>query len=417
MKLLWITNIPLPEAKAKLTGNPELKATGGWLIGAANALLEMDNVQLYVASVSPLVKKLEIIKGDKIVHLIIPFGKGNEGYNKDYESYWRDIQEKVRPDVVHIHGTEYTHGLSYVRACGSKNVVVSIQGMKSVYARYYLAGICVWDVLRNMTFHDFIKGGLYSEKKLFDKTGKFEVELLKEVNHIIGRTSWDRSNTWAINPKAKYHFCNETLRAPFYNGDTWSIETCVKHRIFVSQANYPIKGFHQIVKALPIILRHFPDTTVHVAGADPTEWNGISGFLHYNGYGRYLRSLIKSNNVQNAIQFVGALDAEQMKREYLNSNVFVSPSAIENSPNSLGEAQILGTPCISSYVGGVCDMMVGNEDNLYRFEEVEMLAEKVINIFSNSHSRGNMIDEAKHRHSPQINSQALYNIYKQIVEE
>lgn len=417
MKILWITNIPLPEAKAKLTGNPELKATGGWLIGAANALLEKNDVQLYVASVSSLVNKLEIIEGNKVVHFLIPFGNGNEGYNKDYESFWQDVQEMVRPDVVHIHGTEYTHGLSYVRACGSKNVVVSIQGMKSVYARYYLAGICAWDVLRNMTFHDCIKGGLFRGQRLFEKTGRYEVELLKSVNHIIGRTSWDRSNTWAINPEAKYHFCNETLRDPFYNGDTWSFETCVKHRIFVSQANYPIKGFHQLVKALPIILRQYPDTTVHVAGADPTTWKGFSGFLHYNGYGRYLKRLIQSNNVQDAIHFVGALDAEQMKREYLNCNVFVSPSAIENSPNSLGEAQILGTPCISSYVGGVRDMMIGNEENMYRFEEVEMLADKIVNIFSNPHTRGCMMEEAKLRHSPRINSQTLYNIYQQIVKE
>lgn len=67
-----------------------------------------------------------------------------------------------------------------------------------------------------------------------------------------------------------------------------------------------------------------------------------------------------------------------MKQEYLNANVFICPSSLENSPNSLGEAQILGTPCLASYVGGIPDMMFGNEGYLYRFEEIEMLAERFV---------------------------------------
>jgi glycosyltransferase involved in cell wall biosynthesis len=41
-----------------------------------------------------------------------------------------------------------------------------------------------------------------------------------------------------------------------------------------------------------------------------------------------------------------------MKSEYLNCKVFVSPSPIENSPNSVWDAEILGVPTVASYVGG-----------------------------------------------------------------
>ena len=37
MKILWITNILFPEAEQLLNGAGELKATGGWMLGAANA--------------------------------------------------------------------------------------------------------------------------------------------------------------------------------------------------------------------------------------------------------------------------------------------------------------------------------------------------------------------------------------------
>ena len=52
---------------------------------------------------------------------------------------------------------------------------------------------------------------------------------------------------------------------------------------------------------------------------------------------------------------------------YLKSNLFVCCSAIENSPNSLGEAQLLGMPYVASFVGGVPEIAGMNADVLYRF--------------------------------------------------
>ena len=137
MNVLWITNILFPEAIAKLTGSNELKATGGWLLGSAKMLEQDIRIKLSVAAVSPLVRKLRVIQGVKTTYYILPYGKGNQKYNKDYEPIWQEVKALVQPDVVHLHGTEYTHGLAYINACGSENMVVSIQGMKSAYYYYY----------------------------------------------------------------------------------------------------------------------------------------------------------------------------------------------------------------------------------------------------------------------------------------
>ena len=66
MNVLWITNILFPEAERMLTGTGELKSSGGWMLGAANALLQNCKIELAVASVSDKVKKLTRIKGEKI---------------------------------------------------------------------------------------------------------------------------------------------------------------------------------------------------------------------------------------------------------------------------------------------------------------------------------------------------------------
>ncbi len=417
MKVLWITNILFPEADSLLKGSGELKASGGWMLGAAEALLQCGGVELYVASVSPKVNELTRLQGEKIVYYLLPSGKGNQRINKEYEPCWKRVQVEVLPDVVHIHGTEYSQGYAYMTACGAENVVISIQGLTSAYRYYYYYGMTKYDIFRNLTVRDLIKGTVIKGQREFKRRSRYEIAAIKLSHHIIGRTSWDKARVWAINPDAQYHFCNETLRPEFYDGPKWDYDSCIKHSIFVSQASYPIKGFHQLLRAMPLILRHYPDTTIRVAGDDITRLKSAKDIIHYSGYGRFINSLIRKYNLADKVTFTGNLNGSGMKREYLNTNVFVCPSTIENSPNSLGEAQILGTPCLASYVGGVVDMMKGNENNIYRFEEFEMLAEKVCRVFADKARQVNMQEFAFKRHNPIANCERLHAIYKSIVSK
>ena len=416
MKVLWITNILFPEAEQLLTGHGELKSSGGWMLGSAEALLLNLDIKLTVATVSTKVKSLTKLEGSKMTYYILPMGRGNQRINPEYEPLWKQIKFEVRPDVIHIHGTEFSHGLAYMRACGSNNVVISIQGMTSAY-HYYYYGMSKSDVYRNMTLRDVLRGSIIDGQRQFKRRAKYEIEMLRMANHVIGRTSWDKAHVWAINPDAKYHFCNETLRPEFYDGSQWSYEKCHKHTIFLSQAGYPLKGLHQLLKAMPLVLAHFPDTTIRVSGANITKCDSFRAWLHFSGYGRYIKNLIRRLHLEDKVRFVGNKNAEEMKQEYLASNVFICPSAIENSPNSLGEAQILGVPCIASYVGGIPDMMKGNEDNLYRFEEVEMLAEKICQVFMTLEKQVDMRDHATIRHNHEMNSMQLLHIYKTIINE
>ena len=54
------------------------------------------------------------------------------------------------------------------------------------------------------------------------------------------------------------------------------------------------------------------------------------------------------------------------------------------SPNSVGEAMILGTPVVSSDVGGVKNMLTHNEEGfLYQHDAPYMLAFYVMELFEN----------------------------------
>jgi len=416
MKILWITNSPFPEAYQML--NLEAPVTVGWVHSAANALLDgNDHIELGVASFFRG-KEMKELKSGRIIHYLIPDvlkAKPNDASN-DY--LWHSLNEKFKPDVIHIHGTEYPHAYSFVRACGSDRVVVSIQGLVSVYERYYYGGIGKVDLLKSTTIRDLIRfDTLFAQHKKMKKRGEFERLLIEKVSHFIGRTSWDHDHVWAVNPKAGYHFCNETLRPSFYKSQ-WSLEKSERYSIFISQAHYPIKGFHQMVKALPIILEHFPQTKVYVAGNNFFSDRG----LRINGFGYYVNRLIKLHKLEGKITFTGLLSEEEMSQRFLQSHVFVCPSAIENSPNSVGEAQLLGVPCISAVTGGTADMIEHGETGLlYRFEEVEMLASSVCQIFADKElalkiSKGGRAC-AKVRHHKTRNAERLHQIYAEIINQ
>lgn len=415
MRVLWITNILLPEALSVLSGDNEIKGSGGWLVGASEALVKKDNIQLYVASVSGLVKEVTRVEGKYVTHYALPVCGGNTRVNRKFEPYWEIIQREVRPDVVHIHGTEFSHALSYLNVCGSSNVVVSVQGLTSVISDYYLGGLTKREILSCITFRDILRGTIFYDAKMFKERGKYEVDILQRVNHVIGRTRWDKSHVWAVNPVAKYYVCNETLRPEFYEGHSWSYNKCVKHSIFLSQAFYPLKGLHMLLKAMPMVLRSYPDATLKIAGPDITKNEKLIEKIKLSGYGNIIRKMIHKSELIGKVQFLGSLAAAQMREEYLRCNVFICPSSIENSPNSLGEAQILGTPIIASYVGGIPDMMRGDEAHLYRYEEVEELANLICQVFMSGDNQVNMKQYAAERHSPEKNCTRLIKIYNEII--
>ena len=416
MKILWITNILFPEPLAYLTGCGEIKGGGGWMTASADFLAHSESISLIIATVSPIVNSLTEVQGKRIKYYVLPYGRGNKYYNPDYEHFFQLIQRKENPDVVHIHGTEFTHGLAYVNACGNKNVVVSIQGMKSVISDYYCAGISLKERLQNITIRDILKGGIGHEAKEFAKQGQCEIELIRKVKHVIGRTDWDRAHTWAYNNNIIYHHCDETLRAEFYTSRKWDYNHCQKHSIFLSQAWYPLKGAHQVLKATAFLLEKYPDLEICIAGDDVTQYANFMGLIHYTTYARYFIRLINSCQLKNKVKFLGSLSTQEMIDEYLKCNVFICPSSIENSPNSLGEAQVLGTPCIASYAGGIPTMMKGLEKYLYRFDDVTALSYLIDSIFTlESNYEGNICD-ATLRHNALRNNSELLNIYQSVIK-
>ena len=95
-------------------------------------------------------------------------------------------------------------------------------------------------------------------------------------------------------------------------------------------------------------------------------------------------------------------------------------SVLENSPNSLGEAMLLGVPALASETGGIPSVFTKGVDGLlFEVGNSDDLANKIIYLFSNPNKMHEYaICARKHAqitHNQDINYQRLLEIYQEIV--
>jgi len=376
-KILWLVNIPLPEASI-LMGNVSIPFAG-WLVNSSEELASIDGIQLSIAFPCKKIKGNKMLVGKKVKYF--PFARKKAALTENL----LQIIAKTSPDLVHIHGTEYPHTLAMVNLCQAQAIktIISIQGLLSITAQHFYASLPANAIYGFTLRNIFNKDSIYLDRKSFEKGGILETSALRKVDNVIGRTTWDKVNTRQINPKITYYFCNEILRSSFYEQE-WTLESCERNTIFLSQGRDSYKGLHYVIEAMPLILRQFPAAKVYVSGVDVTNADELKSFLLRTYYGKYIRKRIKKLGLQDHFVFTGVLNEKQMCVRYLQSHVFLCPSSIENSPNSLGEAMILGLPCVASYVGGVPDMLEHEKEGfLYQGDAPYMLAHYICELFAN----------------------------------
>ncbi len=412
LNILWIINILLPGASRAL--GLEERVIGGWLTAYRESLRQYaPQVSVSIVSPGPVAERRTLtVDGDR--YDVFPEGSTA----RERQHIFRTILDEVRPDVVHIHGSESPHSLDLLEVSHPLRTVLSVQGLVSVCADHYYGGISWADRWRHTTLRDVWRHNLWCQgRHRFVVNGRKEQELIARVGNIIGRTEWDRAHCRALHPEARYFHCEEALRAEFYT-PRWQRERCFDTpTLFVSQAAFPLKGLHCLLEALPLVLRLHPDLRLHIAGdslIDAPRYKRTS-------YGQYLLHTAQRLGVADHLHYLGSLTAPQMVEQYLGARLFVSPSSIENSSNSVCEAQLLGTPVVASNVGGTADLVTHRATGmLYRFEETAMLADYINELLANDALCRRLSEAeratAQRRHDRASVAARLVDIYEAIAQ-
>ncbi len=386
MRVLWFCNSLLPDHAVAL-GKP-VSHRGGWMPALADALVADDRIQLAVATdVLGAEDGKTVVGGTRYYTVARRRGWGDRVRLPDklVQSYRRVVND-FEPDLVHIHGTEYFHGLLTARAHITCPAVVSIQGIIDVCRRYWWGGLSYDEVAASRTMRDRLRrDGLLEQRRRLEHRAVVEREIFAAHSAFIGRTLWDRAHLSRLNPNATYYRCEELLRAPFAFAE-WDIRRIQRQTIFASGASCPLKGFHVLIKAAALLRKAFPDVRVRVMMAE--FYPGVSGVRRLwkdcrsRGYARYLTDLIHREGMAEHVIPLAPLDAQGVAAELRRAHAFVLPSLMENSPNSLAEAMMVGTPSAASYVGGIPTMACDGEAVLlFPPGDEALLAERLRTIF------------------------------------
>ncbi|MBR6256220.1 MAG: glycosyltransferase family 4 protein [Lachnospiraceae bacterium] len=416
MRVLWICNLMPPmfaEAAKMKPSNRE-----GWVTGALETLVRHcreDGIQLGVAF--PVANEDNAhgkVKGIEYFGFL-----ENTAHPEDYDTALVAaiglICEEFHPDVIHVFGTEYPHTLAMIRVSEwKKRAVVHLQGLMQHCADEYYAGLPD-DVIEEATLRDVIrKDSLSRQKEKYEMRAVNEEQALMLADNACGRTDFDKAFFASVHPDATYYSLNESLRSCFYEG-VWDPDQCEIHSICVAQGNLPLKGVHVMIEALALLKDKYPDVKLYIAGENLVN-DGPVGALLRSSYGEYLRALVKKDELEDRVRFMGQLKDTEIKQLYLSSGLFVMPSFIENSPNSLGEAMLLGMPCVASEVGGIPSMASEEEVSFVKPGDVQALAAAVEELFEDREKALRLAAAARKRAILTYDREANYKMLKWMYE-
>jgi glycosyltransferase involved in cell wall biosynthesis len=317
-----------------------------------------------------------------------------------------DVVDAARPDVIHVHGTEGPFGL--IQRHTDIPVLVSVQSLLSVYELKYFSGLDRATVRRLARPRDRLTRNSYADRyRRFARQAQRERTVLALSRHLTGRTEWDRRVTSVLAPAATYHHLDEILRAPFY-GRRWRSATNDVLELFTTTGPNLYKGLETLVRCAALIEEAGVDYRWRVAGLAPGD-----PFVEL-----FLRAL--GVDLPSGVVLLGTLEESALADQMIGSDLYVGVSHIENSPNSLCEAQLMGVPCLATYAGGTASLMTdGQEGVLLQDGDPYVMAGAILDLAGDRERAARLgaagRERAQLRHDRSSVSRAALELYRRLV--
>jgi glycosyltransferase involved in cell wall biosynthesis len=416
MRVLWFSHITLnPNEEGKF-----FYPGGNWITSLKDLIDNDPNIELGITFYGDKEGLYEDTDGTKYYQLL----KKHNSKLKNYYNNWRrdigsDTQLKkladtihdFKPDVIHIFGTESIFGkiVNYT----SVPIVIHLQGLiNPCLNAWQFPGFKINSLLLRSNFLFLIKGvGLFHDFFRYKKIARRELEIFRLGKHFMGRTHWDKAVTKLYAPQSTYYHCDEVIRDCFYQVE-WEMPKGKKIILATTVNANMYKGLDLILKTARL-LKHF--STIDF------EWR-VYGVRSDSEYARFIEATIKDKFSSNNIVLKGTTLTDDLLKGLLESNLFVHSSYIDNSSNSICEAQMIGLPVISTNVGGVSTLIHDEVDGyLVPSNEPEMLAYKIIDLAANPEKlqavSKKSIEVARKRHDRTTIKNSLLGIYSSIANK
>lgn len=333
----------------------------------------------------------------------------------DYNNYWRLLRTRLlkivhdsKPDIIHCFGSEWPFG-AIVNDVDIP-VVIHMQGFRNIY-NYFENQIYPFAVY--MRVRNYNPKGIYSYWRLqsiIKKQNSCELMVMKNNRYFMGRTNWDKNIVHFYSKNAKYYYCPEAIREDIYmSNNKWKFEKYDQMKLITITQASSLKGNEIILRTAQFLKEHMHFNF---------EWR-ITGNKQAILMAEK-KTGIKHQNVN--VTLLGLINSTQIIDELLSAEVYVHPAIIDNSPNSLCEAQLVGCPVIAANVGGISNIVNGGTTGfLYPYNEYHSLAFILMQIHNDEKLLTSIskqeITESQLRHNPDNIIKHVFMIYDEIIND
>lgn len=418
MRVLWFTNTP--SAAIEVLSQTHTHAAG-WISSLDRAVSQREDVELGVAFPWHEEKASEFVHHRTRYFTFEPIGV--HGKISALVARWKHLREserevdlylqivdKFQPDIVHIFGTERPYGLMIERT--TKPVVIHIQGNMNAVRNKWFSGIPAHELLRYSNVKDLLKArGLLHDYFGAVKKAAMERRIYRGCSYFMGRTAWDRRLARILAPKATYYHCDEMLRDVFRSTvwnehgarTEWKIVSIIRGDVY--------KGLETIYAAAQFL---------ESALGAPFAWL-VPGISEDDEIAQIVAKKLRGRASSNSVRLLGSLGENDLIASLCDADLFVHPSHIDNSPNSLCEAMAVGLPIVSTSVGGVPSLLRdGSEGVLVQDGDPYGMAGAIIELLNDRDLAVRLGHRARERalerHRPEKIVNDVVGVYADILE-
>ena len=333
---------------------------GGWISSLERLITEKTNIDLAISFYHPRDEKK--VTKEKTTYYPIKIKRQRQNPLKGIYGNWLgkvshanlgdkyiEVINDFKPDVIHVFGSESEY--ARIVELTKIPVIIHLQGIiNPYYNAFYPVGQSKWNFYFNPSFllnNILGKSEPFMHKK-YGNIAHNEKKYLSITQNVMGRTWWDGVIASHFNPEVNYFHVDEVLRPIFYENtaiDPLINKSCIKIISTLSPTLY--KGVDLVLKAskeLKSILKQ------------DFEWS-IIGLDENNPRLKHFEKSLHLKHKDLNIKCLGRQNELEIREKMLSSDIYIHPSYIDNSPNSLCEAQILGLPIIACNVGGVASLI------------------------------------------------------------
>lgn len=359
MKVLWFTNTASQASEVLKTQYNG----GGWIFSLEKQLAKVKTLELAVAFHHGFGTKQSFEIGT-VKYFSIPFKLKKTRIQKLWSRWVNPIEtdlciddylqvvDEFKPDIIHIFGTEQAYGLIIPHL--KVPAIIQIQGNLTIYSKKWFSGLSFHSILRYTNPRKLLMGhSCFHDYFSYSKRAIREQEIFRCCKYFIGRTDWDRRITKALSVNSTYFHCDELLREQFYHL-RWSDPANEKIILFSTLKANTYKGIETILETAAILKKQ---------RIFQFEWQ-VAGVGGTEDIVRIIEKAYKLKFIEHHIVFKADLNAEALSTSLLRADCFIHPSHIDNSPNSVCEAMLLGMPIIATYAGGIPSIIKDKNDGI-----------------------------------------------------